>query len=215
MLFYPALKLSNLVPSDALVGQAEAVSAERAQSLSFRFDNEDILFDRAMEKPLFGWGIWGRNHLHDATTGAITTVSDGYWIIVIGVWGWLGYIAQFGLMALPIWLISRELRHERGVQKDRLLNETSYKLLDTPASRRELDDGLSPYIGPLAVMLGFNMIDMLPNATLTPTTWLIAGTLFGHAERLARRRLSGEDLRDAESAVATKASSPERPRTIL
>ncbi|MBO9397919.1 hypothetical protein J7400_14625 [Shimia sp. R9_2] len=215
MLFYPALKLANLVPSDAIVAQAEAVSAERAHSLNFRIVNEDILFERAMEKPLFGWGIWGRNHLRDSTTGAITTVSDGYWIIVIGVWGWVGYLAQFGLMALPIWLIFRELRHAHVQEQDRLRSERSYKLLDAPSARDTSEDGLSPYIGPLAVMLGFNMIDMLPNATLTPTTWLIAGTLFGHAERMARARLHGAQTSDAPQGTNADQAQKERPRTIL
>ena len=35
-------------------------------------------------------------------------------------------------------------------------------------------------------MLGINMIDMLPNATLMPFTWLIAGALLGYAEALGR-----------------------------
>lgn len=226
-LAYPVMKSAGLVPTDAILAQAEAVSAERAQSLNFRIENEDVLLERAMIKPLFGWGIWGRNHLHDPTTGVITSVSDGYWIIVMGVWGWAGYIAQFGLLALPIFLTGRELRHLQSAERARFAHDTSYTLL---ADRHDLlnarDKGLSPFVGPLALMLGFNMIDMLPNATLTPTTWLIAGTLLGHAERLARQRtdaagplrtaaMHGNDAPVIEDVTAAPAKPPERPRTVL
>jgi len=227
MLAYPVLKTTGLVPSDAIITQAEKLSAERAHSLSFRIDNEDVLLDRALEKPLFGWGIWGRNHIHDPTTGVITTVTDGYWIIVMGVWGWTGYIAQFGLMALPILQINRELGRIKVADRDSFQRDTSFSLLDQKQAGLRRDRGLSPYVGSLAVMLGFNMIDMLPNATLTPTTWLIAGTLFGHAERLARMRREAEsafrrspmsrreDGEDAPQAGTTEPPASPKRRTIL
>ncbi len=229
MLAYPVLKTTGLVPSDAIIAQAEKVSAERAHSLSFRIENEDILLDHAMRKPLFGWGIWGRNHIHDPTTGLITSVTDGYWIIVLGVWGWVGYIAEFGLMALPIFLINRELGRIKVADRDSFKQETSFALLDQKQTGTPRNHGLSPYVGPLALMLGFNMIDMLPNATLTPTTWLIAGTLFGHAERLAQlRRDTTSALRrspmsmgqeseteEAQEDTQEQPQPPKRPRTVL
>lgn len=191
-LSYPMLKSVNLVPENAILAQAEAISGERAHSLAFRFENENILMARAFQKPLFGWGIWGRNHLHNPTTGVITSVSDGYWIIALGVWGWVGYLSMFGLMALPIFLIARELHLIRVNEIPRFERNTSYALLSGRSkSMPDQNRDLSPYLGPLALILGFNMIDLLPNATLTPTTWLIAGTLFGHAERLMRRRRGG------------------------
>ncbi|SFL28440.1 hypothetical protein [Shimia haliotis] len=195
-LSYPVLKSADLVPTDAILAQAEAISGERAQSLAFRFENEDKLVERAFLKPFFGWGIWGRNHLHDADTGHITSVSDGYWVIVIGVWGWVGYISQFGLMSLPIFLVWRELRHISRMDRERFERKARYTLMDRSHLGEDTDPGLSPYLGSLALMLGFNLIDLLPNATLTPTTWLIAGTLFGHAERLARRRKAGNPQTD-------------------
>jgi hypothetical protein len=48
----------------------------------------------------------------------------------------------------------------------------------------------------LALLLAINLIDMIPNATLTPLTWLIAGTLLGMAEALQanqRARLAPVD----------------------
>ena len=38
---------------------------------------------------------------------------------------------------------------------------------------------LSPWVGGLALILGANMMDLLPNATQIPFTWLMAGALLG------------------------------------
>jgi len=158
-LAYPILKGVDLMPSDLLVAQAEKIGKNRAASLNFRFYNEDLLLERANEKPLFGWGSWGRNHLHDKVSGTISTVSDGRWIIVFGVFGWVGFIAEFGLLGLPLILLWRVVR------------------VIPPGS-------LPPHIGPLALILVINIVDLLPNATLTPITWIISGALLGYAEQL-------------------------------
>lgn len=155
---YPVLKGAGLVPADWLLEQATRISPERAASLRFRFDNEDILLQRALEKPLFGWGSWGRNHILDPVTGMIQTVADGRWIILIGVFGWVGYLAEFGLIALPVLLL-----WARGAA---LANS-----------------GAGPLVGPVALLLAVNLGDMVPNATLTPMTWLLAGAVLGLAER--------------------------------
>ncbi len=113
--------------------------------------------ERALEKPLFGWGSWGRNHILNPVTGVIETVTDGRWIILIGIFGWVGYLAEFGLITLPVlmlWHYSRRLGNAAHVR----------------------------LIGPVALLLAINLIDMLPNATLTPLTWLFAGAVLGLAE---------------------------------
>ncbi len=162
-LLYPTLKSADLVPSNTMLSAAASISPERANSLKFRFDNEDLLRNRANEKPLFGWGSWGRNHEHNPVDGTITTVSDGRWIITLGVFGWVGFLAEFALLGLPIFLLWREVRH-------------------LPSSK------ISPFLGPLVLILAVNLVDLIPNATLTPLTWLLSGALLGHAELLARQR---------------------------
>ena len=62
---FPLLRGADLVPVDAMLAQAERVDPERARSLAFRFDNEAQLLAHANERPLFGWGGWGRNRLYD------------------------------------------------------------------------------------------------------------------------------------------------------
>ncbi|WP_343503029.1 hypothetical protein [Alloyangia pacifica] len=162
---YPVLKGTHLVPEDRILAEAAKIDPERAYSLEFRFENENTLLDRAYEKPVFGWGSWGRNHILDPVTGNILTVTDGRWIIVIGVYGWVGFLAEFGLILLPLLLLWRE---------------------STARDRAEV----SPFIAPLSLLLAINLSDMVPNATLTPLTWLVAGALTGYAEALKTARLT-------------------------
>ncbi len=189
---FPLLRGADLVPVETMLTRAEAIDEERAASLQYRFDNEDLLLARAGEKLLFGWGGWGRNQIYDPTDGKMLSVTDGRWIIVIGIYGWLGYIVEFGLLSLPLFLLAWRTRR-------------------MPAA------ALSPHMGPLALILGINMIDMLPNATLIPFTWLIAGAMLGHAEALAARRPADAALeREAAGRDADRHGPvPERPRTIL
>jgi hypothetical protein len=157
---YPVLRGAGLVPVDAILAQVQAFNPERAQSFGFRLQNETALLERAQEKLWFGWGGWGRNLILDSETGSILSIPDGRWIIVLGSFGWLGYLSEFGLLALPLVLL---------------------------AWRGAGSAALSPLATPLALILAITMIDMLLNATLVPMTWLIAGALLGHAETLARQ----------------------------
>ena len=160
---YPMLRNLHLIPTDEVVAKVATVNPNRAQSLEYRFLNEEQLLERAAEKPAFGWSGWGRSLVRDPETAEILTIPDGRWIIVFGSFGWLGYIAEFGLLALPLVLMGiHALRH------------------------REAE--LSPYIGAVAMILGTTLLDMLLNATLTPFTWLTAGAVLGYVERVNPRR---------------------------
>lgn len=161
---YPMLKAVDMMPADSILAAAESIDDDRANSLRFRFYNEDILLERGYEKPLFGWGSWGRNLIYNDVNGTLESVSDGRWIIVFGQYGWVGFLAEFGLMVLPIFLMWREMLARRSSE-------------------------ISPYIGPLTLMLGINAVELVPNATLTPVTWLLSGALMGYAESLRRERL--------------------------
>lgn len=160
---YPMLRNVGAIPTDAIVAKVAEFNPARAQSLGYRFNNETQLLERAAEKPAFGWSGWGRSLVRDAETGQILTIPDGRWIIVFGSFGWLGYIAEVGLLALPLLLLG-------------------LYTLRQPAAE------LSPYIGAVALILGITLMDMLLNATLTPLTWLTAGAVLGYVERLNPRR---------------------------
>lgn len=156
---YPLLRGLHLVPIDDILDFAISMNAERGASLQFRITNEELLLDKAAERPWFGWGNYGRGLLHDPWTGQINVIADGGWIITLGTFGWAGYIAEFGLLALPVGLLAREA-------------------LRQPAS------ALSPFACVVTLLLAANLFDMLPNDTLIPFTWLMAGAVLGHAEML-------------------------------
>jgi len=186
---YPMLRNLQLVPLDAILAQAEAISADRAHSLGYRFFNEEQLLERAAEKPLFGWGGWGRSLIRDPETGVITSIPDGRWIIIFGTFGWLGYLCEFGLLALPLILMWRYVRAQG-------------------------DAGLSPFIAPLCLILGITMMDMLLNATLTPLTWLTAGAILGYAEKTRPQKVRPPKF--ALEGVLMQGDDPiEGKRTVL
>jgi hypothetical protein len=155
VLFYPVLRSAGYIPVDTVYEFTKERSEDRAQSLKFRLDNEDILLERANEKPVSGWGGWGRSRVYDKEESKELSVADGAWIIIIGQSGWLGYIVQFGLLTLPLLLLGFGSKH-----KLRLPLATSG----------------------LVVVLSINLIDLIPNGTLTPVTFLLSGALFGRYE---------------------------------
>jgi hypothetical protein len=163
VLSYPILRGAHLVPIDQILAFADGLSPDRAYSLRFRIENEEVLLARAQERPIFGWGGYGRAFTHDPITGKTLNIADGAWVILLGNYGWVGYVTEFGLFALPLLLLGREALLQRRAE-------------------------LSPWVAALALILGTNMIDLLPNATQIPFTWLMAGALLGEAERLAAIR---------------------------
>ena len=188
---YPMLRNLGVIPTDAILAQAEAISAERAQSLGYRFHNEALMLERAAEKPWFGWGGWGRNLVRDAETGQIVSIPDGHWILLFGTLGWLGYISEMGLLTLALVLLGSELwrRHPQDI---------------------------SAYATPIALILAATMVDMLLNDTLVPYVWLCAGSVLGYAERLRYPHLFERPppLFDGRQVLMPERAA-EKPRSLL
>ncbi|MFN7224615.1 MAG: hypothetical protein ACK4MS_11395 [Paracoccaceae bacterium] len=168
---YPLLRGLHLVPVDNILDLAMGLNAERGASLQFRLMNEELLLDRAAERPWFGWGNYGRGLLHDPWTGQINVIADGGWIITLGTFGWAGYIAEFGVLALPVLLLGRE-------------------------ALRQPSSAMSPFACAVALILAANLFDMLPNDTLIPFTWLMAGAVMGYAEALRAAYVTRQTLGD-------------------
>lgn len=153
VLIYPAMRGANLVPIQALGDQVSALSKERAASLQTRIDNENALLERANERPVFGWGGYGRNRVRDEFSGNDLSITDGEWIIVIGQSGWLGYVGAFGLLCIPVIYAWRS------------------GAITTPRG------------SVLALILIVNLVDSLPNTSVHNHTWLIAGTIMSSRRR--------------------------------
>ena len=111
------------------------------------------MLERASQRIMFGWGRWGRSRIYDEWGNDIS-VTDGRWIITLGQFGILGFLAEFGLLALTVFRAASALRFAE--------------------SERD-----SVFLAALALIIAINMIDLLPNASLSPWTWLLAGALAG------------------------------------
>lgn len=133
---------------------SEKFSAERGQSLQFRFDNEKILVDKALDHPIFGWGGWNRSRVFDEN-GKDLTVTDGLWIITLGTKGLYGLVLLTVAILLPVVL---------------LLYRT------TPAKWNSVEYGA---ISVMSVLLALYMIDSLLNGMVNPIFMLYNGGLCG------------------------------------
>jgi len=165
-LAYPMLRVTDLFPATTLVEAAAAVSADRAESLKTRFDNEDQLLQKAWQRPWFGWGRFGRNRVYNGWMGRDSSITDGTWIITLGVFGLVGFVSEFGLLALAVFRAAMALKFAQTMRE-------------------------SGYQAALALIVAINIVDLLPNSSISPWTWLLVGALLGRAEALramARQR---------------------------
>jgi hypothetical protein len=83
---------------------SKKVPQDRIDSLEFRFNNEEILTDKAREKIVFGWGGWGRNRVYEYDwEGKLVDVSitDSWWILAFGSNGLVGLGSVFFAFFCP------------------------------------------------------------------------------------------------------------------
>jgi hypothetical protein len=158
-LAYPMLRVTDLFPTASLLETAAVVSTDRAASLKTRFDNEDQLLDRAWQRQWFGWGRFGRSRIYNGWQGADSSITDGTWIITFGEFGLVGFVAEFGLLALAVFRAAMALKFAQTVRE-------------------------SGYLAALALIVAINIVDLLPNSSISPWTWLLVGALLGRAEAL-------------------------------
>lgn len=156
-MLFPASRALDIFPATELVDFVYEYSEDRAQSLDFRFSNEDILLERAMERPYFGWAGWGRNRVYDEDTGRSITVTDGKWIIELGNTGAIGALVFFLILSLPILNAAKAI-----------------KLI--PDERDKI------YIAAHTIILTFSIVDSIPNTSLGTVQLFIAGCLYGQTE---------------------------------
>jgi len=156
---YPLLRAANIVPTELMIDAARSVSEDRAYSLKVRLDQEQLLLEHASSRLLFGWGRFGRHRVYDVESSKDISITDGHWTITMGVYGLFGFVAEFGLLALTILRAASALRFANP-PRDQV------------------------YLATLALLVTINMVELLPNATLSPWTWLLTGALLGWAEAL-------------------------------
>ena len=154
VLLYPMLSIVDMFPHQMLVQMANDFDTDRGGSLAFRFYHENLLLEHAQQKLFFGWGGWGRNMLEES-------VTDGYWIILLGQYGLFGFVSLFGLAFLSVL---------RAIKSSRLLaNKNERQLL----------------LGH-ALIVSVIMADQLPNASMAAWLLLIIGGLLGRANSVIK-----------------------------
>lgn len=152
---YVVARTTGLWSGADLVEATEAgIESDRAQSLAFRLYHEDQLLRKALERPVAGWGGWGRARIRDAS-GRDVSVTDGLWVILLGDRGAVG-LALFGAAVL--------------------LPVARFAVRSDPAGWRTPE--LAPAAG-CAVILTLLAINNLPNVMADPLWPLIAGVLAG------------------------------------
>ena len=162
---YVGGRLAKTLPLDLLQRVSKKVVGERrTQSLFFRIENEELLVDKAMAQPLFGWGGWGRSRVFNEA-GRDLSVTDGLWVISAGTNGVIGLGALLITLLLPAALVVWRI---------------PVHLWDTPE--------VAPLAG-LAVITLMYAIDCIPNAMANPVFHLVLGAL---ATPLRVRELGNE-----------------------
>jgi len=94
-LIYPTLSILNLIPYDTIIDFVKSIDTNRADSIGVRFDNERMLLDHIRERFFIGWGGMARNRFFN-------TISDGYWLIIFGYYGFVYFFAYFMLFGLGV-----------------------------------------------------------------------------------------------------------------
>mgnify|MGYP001279894571 CR=1 FL=1 len=157
VLCYPLTRGSGLVPYQQIVNFVAMIDTDRASSFEYRLKNEEILLAHANQKPLAGWGIWGRSRVYDDKTGDDISVTDGSWIIAVTVYGWVGYLGFFGLLTgalILLWLRRKSL-------------------------------GIDAIDSAIMLILAANLFDLIPNSSMVPPIWLLAGLCWARLDRQA------------------------------
>ena len=153
---YVVVRVTGTWTGESLVAAiGEYIEEDRAKSLEFRFTNENLLVEKALERPMFGWGGWGRNRVYEEDDGKDTTVTDGLWIIVLGDRGVVGLVALGSVLLFPVvrfaWLFPAATWSTRAV---------------APAAA-------------CTVVVALWTIDCLPNGMVVPIYIVMAGALIG------------------------------------
>lgn len=179
---------------EVLINQVASFNEKRAASMNSRIAHEVTLIDRALERPVFGWGGWNRNRATgDLAEGAMgkRSITDSFWIIAFGQKGLVG-LTSVGLVLLgPVLLLLRGLEAREWASPQH---------------------GMAAVLA--AVLLGFTY-DRLFNGMLNPIYFTIAGGLMAYAATsglsVATSRRTVLVTREPSQAVSTVPESGVQP----
>lgn len=151
---------SNLPVRPILSSVGGAIFGDARQaSLDTRFRYEAVIVNRALQKPMLGWGGWG-----DYRDVGYKTLTDGFWVIVIGKRGLIGLLSTYGWFLLPGAIALHQ------------------------AIRLRANTPLFMLVLGLALFTWLYAVDLLFNGFATPIQALVAGALTSFAATASRIR---------------------------
>ncbi len=174
---------TQVVSGDGLINAVQSLAGDRrAESLTTRVDNETTLVAKAMERPLLGWGRWGRNRVYDEN-GKDLSLTDGLWVIQLGTAGIVGLVALVAIGTLPGLL---------------LIKRFGPAVLNSP----EMAGATA-----LSVIVSLSLLNNVFNAFINPLALVAAGGLMAMTKAVARVRAGDSNSAfrsgaDARSPVA-------------
>ncbi|MCC7205516.1 MAG: O-antigen ligase family protein [Phycisphaeraceae bacterium] len=175
---YMVLRTTGVWHGEPIGSLAGMVSEGRQQSFEFRLENEDKLVAKALQRTWFGWGGWGRNRVYDEDGNDIS-VTDGLWVINLGLGGVVGLGAWTCGMLLPVVLFVRRW------------GKLSW-------SHPTLAGGAG-----IAMLLSMTMLDGLMNTNMNPLSAVAAGGMMSLARAKVEREVqaSGSPGATSQSGV--------------
>ncbi len=176
-IMYCGLRIGGHWNASTLVDITRHFSEERADSLKFRLEQEEVLAARAWERPMLGWGGFNRAFPPPNASDMRQAVSDSLWIVVFGMNGFLGLASIVLTLLTPIYALTRRWRPEHWTHPD-----------------------LAP-AGVLALVLGIYLMDGMVNMMVNPIFMLAGGALTGLAIAAPVRARSTETAPNSTSAV--------------
>jgi len=160
---YPALRMADLFPDEALVSFAARYEKDKARSLEGRFEEEELVLGGLKDRFWVGWGTYGRVPGAE-TVGGGEKGLDGWWVLRLGTNGIIGVELSYGIMAIPVFVAWRRTRRLRS-----------------PA--------LVALLGALMAIIGMRMIDLLLNGWWNHLPIFLAGALSGVLQSLGATRV--------------------------
>lgn len=153
---YIVVRFTGIVTGEEIISVADVFfNSERVSSLEYRLDAEELFLNKTYERPLFGWGGFGRNRATDELTGnTVKKAIDSLWLITVSSQGLFGLIALFTAMLTGPWLALRLI--SKGLWEK---GRDFY----TPVS--------------LSVVVILFMVDNLINSMINPGYIVISGAL--------------------------------------
>ncbi|MGI9431054.1 MAG: hypothetical protein ACR2PQ_02515 [Myxococcota bacterium] len=184
---YPVARSSGSFPTQLISDLSFDLNEKRGASLQFRFDNEDILLARALERPAFGWGTKDRPALYDPDTGKKLSTVDGYWIVLLGSSGLVGWACVFGLLLVPVFRAASAI----------------------PRIRKREDQFL---LAGLSLIVATYAVDMLPNGFFSNSVFFLTGCLFGLSGALPNQRSDAAPSAPTKAPRGPIPPAPEPPK---